>query len=152
VDFGFTAHLNLYTQGWHENVVSLGIPLQLGFELELPFITLDVLGEASAGMGYGNFFEYHLGGMGELYFFDQSFGLGAGMGFYGNDFNLGDVFDSGSSSGAKGSVIAYARPVKAKYYRFALIFRGGSKTTLYGELYEDGNWGFGLMWGGVLTE
>jgi hypothetical protein len=152
VDFGFTAHLNLYGQGWHQNLYSLGIPLQLGVELELPFITLDLLGEASAGIGYGNFFEYHLGGMGELYFFDQTIGLGAGLGFYGNDYNLGDMFDSGSSGDTTGTVIAYERPVKSKYYRFALIFRGAFKTTLYGELYDDGNWGFGLMWGGVMTD
>jgi hypothetical protein len=33
------------------------------------------------------------------------------------------------------------------YYRFALIFRGDSKTSLYAELYGDGKWGFGVMVG-----
>jgi hypothetical protein len=87
VDFGFTFHFNVYLHGWHQNLVSFGIPLQLGVELELPVVTLDLLGEASGGMGYGNLFEYHLGGILELYFF-KKVGLGAGAGFYGNTMNL----------------------------------------------------------------
>jgi hypothetical protein len=49
VDFGFTAHLNTYIQGWHQNFLSFGIPLQLGVEVKLPVITLDLLCEASGG-------------------------------------------------------------------------------------------------------
>jgi hypothetical protein len=149
VDFGFTSHLNVYVQGWHQNLASFGIPLQLGVELELPVLTLDLLGEASAGMGYGNLFEYHLGGMAELYFFDKRIGLGGGAGFYGSAFNLGL---SAGGSDDEGPIINYAPPIKTMYYRFALIFRGEYKTSLYAERYGDGNWGFGLMWGRVLTD
>jgi hypothetical protein len=147
VDAGFTAHLNLYGQGWYQNLFSFGIPLQLGVEIELPFVTLDLLGEGSAGMGYGNLFEYHLGGMAELYFFDKKIGLGGGGGLYGNAVNLGVLADSSGESS-----IRYAPPVKTSYYRFALIFRGTYKTSLYAELYGDGKWGFGVMFGTVLTD
>jgi hypothetical protein len=145
-DFGFTSHLNLYFQGWHQNLVSFGIPLQLGVELKLPVVTLDLLGEASAGIGYGNLFEYHLGGMAEIYFF-RSIGLGAGMGFYGSAFNIGSTIGS-----ADESAVSYEPPIKTIYYHFALIFRDDSKTSLYAERYGDGRWGFGLMWGWVLSD
>jgi hypothetical protein len=49
VGFGFTSHLNVYLQGWHPNAVALGIPFQLGLQIELPAVTLDFLGEAGAG-------------------------------------------------------------------------------------------------------
>jgi hypothetical protein len=146
VDVGFTAHLNVYGQGWYQNLFSFGIPLQLGMEIELPLVTLDILGEASAGMGYGNLLEYRLGGMAELYFF-RKIGVGAGAGFYGNDMNL-----AVSAGDSKEDTVSYEPPIKTSYYRFALIFRGEYKTSLYGELYGDGKWGFGLMWGRVMTE
>jgi hypothetical protein len=146
VDFGFTIHLNFYLHGWHQNLISGGIPLQLGMELELPVITLDILGEASGGMGYGNMFEYRLGGMAELYFFER-IGLGAGLGIYGSAINLGFSSDSSEEN-----PISYAPPVQTNYYRFGLIFRGDeSKITLYAELYGDGKWGFGVMSGGIFT-
>jgi hypothetical protein len=148
VDFGFTAHLNVYAQGWHQNLASFGIPLQLGAELELPFMTMDFLGEAGAGIGYGNLLEYRFGGMGELYFFNKRIGLGGGAGYYGSVFNLG--INASDPDGE--TIIAYAPPVKTIYYRFALIFRGRFKTTLYSELYRDRTWGFGVMWGRVLTD
>jgi hypothetical protein len=47
---------------------------------------------------------------------------------------------------------SYASPVNTNYYRFALIFRGEYKTSLYAELYGDGKWGFGFMLGRVITE
>jgi hypothetical protein len=46
----------------------------------------------------------------------------------------------------------YAPPIKTNYYRFALIFRGVYKTSLYAELYGDKKWGFGLMFGRVMTD
>jgi hypothetical protein len=146
VEFGFTFHLNVYAQGWHQNLFSFGVPFQLGVELALPVITMDFLGEASAGMGYGNLFEYRLGGMAELYFF-KKIGLGAGGGFYGSALNWGLGADS---YGEK--PINYAAPIKTNYFRFALIFRGKYNTSLYTELYGDNKWGFGLMWGRVMTD
>jgi hypothetical protein len=146
VDFGFTFHLNVYAHGWHENLAAIGIPLQLGVELELPVITLDILGEVSGGAGYGNLLEYHLGGMAELYFF-RKIGLGAGIGFYGNTMNWGISADS-----TEVDPINYAAPIKTNYYRFALIFRGTYKTSLYAERYGDDQWGFGLMFGRVMTD
>jgi hypothetical protein len=144
---GFTYHASTYFHVWHQNLLSFGIPLQLGVELEMPVITLDVLGEASAGIGYGNLLEYHLGGMAELYFSKKSIGLGVGMGLYGNAINWGfDLFGSGRST------VNYASPVKTNYYRFALIFRGISKISLYAEMYGNDKWGFGLMFGSVLID
>jgi hypothetical protein len=146
VDFGFTARLGTYIQGWHQNLVSFGVPLQLGMELELPVITLDLLAEASGGLGYGNLLEYHLGGMAELYFF-RTIGIGAGMGLYGSGLNWGIGYGSFEED-----PINYAPPITTRYYRFALIFQGTSKTTLYSELYGDGKWGFGLMFVQVMTD
>jgi hypothetical protein len=145
VNPGFTIHLNVYAQGWQKNFISLGMPLQLGMELELPPVTMDFLGEASAGVGYGNLFEYRFGGMAEFYFF-KKFGIGAGGGFYGNAMSMFIIVsDSGDN------VLHYEYPGKTNYYRFTLIFREKYKTSLYTELYGDGKWGFGLMWGRVLT-
>jgi hypothetical protein len=114
-------------------------------ELELPVVTLDIMGEASAGLGYGNLFEYHLGGMAELYFL-RKFGIGAGAGFYGNALNWGSLLDSDEN------ITRYEAPVKTNYYRFALIFRGENKTSLYAEWYGDKKWGFGLMFGGIVFD
>jgi hypothetical protein len=147
VDFGFTFHLNTYVQGWHQNLFSFGIPLQLGLELKLPVVTMDFLGEGSIGAGYGNLLEYHLGGMAELYFF-KKIGFGAGAGLYGNAFNWGSGTDDGSGE----DIVSYEPPIETSYCRFALIFRGVFKTSLYAELYGDGKWGFGLMWGRVMTD
>jgi hypothetical protein len=146
VDFGFTAHLNVYAHGWHQNLAALGIPLQLGVELELPVITLDLLGEASGGGGYGNLLEYRLGGMAELYLF-KKVGLGVGYGLYGSAMNWGISTDSSEEN-----PVNYAPPGRTTYWRFALIFRGTYKTSLYAELYGDNKWGFGLMWGRVMTD
>jgi hypothetical protein len=146
VDFGFTAHLNVYLQGWHQNLAAFGPSFQLGMELGLPVVTLDILGEAGVGLGYGNLIEYRLGGMGELYFF-KKIGFGAGMDFYGSAMNWGSRTDSSGKE-----VPIYAAPIKTMYNRFALIFRGKYKTSLYAELYGDKKWGFGMMWGRVLTD
>ena len=62
MDLGITSPFNVYLQGWHPNAVALGIPFQLGLQIELPAVTLDFLGEA--GAGYLKVFEYHLGGHG----------------------------------------------------------------------------------------
>jgi hypothetical protein len=85
--------------------------------------------------------------MAELYFF-RKIGLGAGGGFYGNAMNWGISADDSSEV----DPINYAPPIKTNYYRFALIFRGKYKTSLYTELYGDGNWGFGVMFGRVMTD
>jgi hypothetical protein len=52
--------------------VAIGAPLQLGVELELPVITLDLLGEVSGGGGYGNLLEYHLAAWGNCTFSKKS--------------------------------------------------------------------------------
>ena len=115
-------------------------------ELQLPVVSLGVLGEAGVGIGYGNLFEYRLGGMAELYFF-RRIGLGFGYGLYGNEYNWG-IFTSSSDE----EVIRYASQVMLTYYRFALILRGDMKTSFYAERYADGNWGFGMMFGGILFD
>jgi hypothetical protein len=142
---GFTIHLNAYVQGRQKNFISLGIPLQLGMELAFPQVTMDFLGEASAGVGYANLFEYRFGGMAEFYFFKKA-GAGAGGGFYANAMSM--IITTGDS---EDNVMNYEYPVRTSYCRFALIFRDKYKTSLYAELYGDGKWGFGLMRGRVLN-
>jgi hypothetical protein len=56
------------------------------------------------------------------------------------------------SRGLEEDAVSYEPPIKTIYYRFALIFRGTYKTSPYAELYGDGKWGFGLMWGRVMTD
>jgi hypothetical protein len=146
VDFGFAVHFSIYLQGWHQNLVSTGLPLQLGVELELPVVTLDLLGEGSIGIGYGNLFEYHVGGMAELLFLNKRIGFGVGAGIYGSSLNFGDT---GSAEEAS---IAYASPIETSYLRLAFILRNSSQLSLYAELYGDGNWGFGVMTGVTLPD
>jgi len=70
--------------------------------------------------------------MGEFYFPGQKIGLGFGYGMTDSlpikiqDFPLQEAFNT-------------------TYMRYALIFRGKAKLSLYAHQYSSGNWGFGVM-------
>ena len=137
----FAGFFGIYLNGWHENLVSIGIPLQLGIEFNFANVAIAILGEAGIGIGTPSLtelnsplLEWHYGGMAELYLPGKWLGLGFGYGIA--DSMVLDIFDWPSSE-----------PYKTTYMRFALIFRKDSKISLYGQYYSDGNWGFGLQWG-----
>jgi hypothetical protein len=138
----FAGSFGVYLNGWHQNLVSLGAPLQLGLEFNFANMALAVLGEAVVGVGVSSItelrsplLEWNYGGMGEFYFPGKKIGLGFGYGLADSMvLNISDLPSSDS--------------FKTTYRRLALILRNNSKVSLYGQLYGDGNWGFGLQWGG----
>jgi len=156
---GFGWHIPLflgsYAQGINANTFSLGLPLQLGVELNFGrVISVALLGEAGAGVGWPYILEYHYGGMAELYFANKRIGVGAGFGSQTTTFPWENILQSdynSNNSDTPGSV-------NSLYTRFALILRGDSKFTLYGQYYNNGsllelgNWGFGITWSGDLLE
>jgi hypothetical protein len=138
VEFDF--HIGAYLNGWHENLLTFGMPLQIGVKFNFANMALSLLGEAAAGLGvpsvtelYSPLLEWHYGGMGEFYFPGKKIGLGFGYGIV--DSYLIQIQDFPPS-----------QTFNTTYMRFALIFRGSSKLTLYGNLYDSGNWGIGIMW------
>jgi len=137
----FTGSFGMYLNGWHENILSVGIPLQLGVEVGFNNMAFDLLGEAGVGIGVLSFdekksplLEWNFGGMGEFYFPGKKIGLGFGGGVV--DSTVLNIFD-----------LPPSEAFKASYLRYALIFRTNSKLSLYGQQYGNGNWGFGLQWG-----
>jgi len=141
---GFNWHiplfLGLYLQGWHQNLGTFGMPLQLGVEFDFgSAVSLALLGEAGGSIGYPYLLEGNLGGMAELYFLNKSLGIG---------------FGGGTSTGFLpiDSLIPLSEPgdervaiIESTYLRFALILRKESKTSFFGQLYANGDWGFGVQ-------
>jgi len=115
------------------------MPIQLGVEFDFGrAISLALLGEAGGGIGYPYLLECNYGGMAELYFLNKRFGIGAG---YGN--SLGFLFYDVFTSYEYGEIPPDT--FSSSYMRFALIFRGDSKTSLYAQLYTNGDWGIGIQ-------
>lgn len=131
-----------YLQGWHQDMVSLGGALQIGVGFDFGrIISIAALGEAAGGFGYPYLLEGRLGGMGEVYFFDKTIGLGMGGGF--------SVIYLPISTLGKSEVDADDpdKTIKSSYLRFALILPGEFKLTLFANLYPEGKWGFGFQGG-----
>jgi len=138
VEFDF--HIGAYLNGWHENLFSLGLPLQIGVKFNFANMAVSILGEGAAGLGmpsvtelYSPLLEWHYGGTAEFYFPGKKIGLGFGYGFV-NSYLI-QIRD-----------LPPQETFNTTYMRFAFILRGNSKLSLYGNLYGSGNWGFGLMW------
>ena len=127
--------IGVYMQAWEPNNFSLGIPFQTGLEIDFgSFLSLALLGEAAAGLGYPYLLEGSAGGMAEVYVAGKRLGFGLGAGYYGNlvnwDVNKNDESKTTSSS----------------YTRFALIFRNNNtKFSTYAQKQSDDKWGFGLQ-------
>jgi hypothetical protein len=138
---GFSGSLGFYLNGINENVLSVGMPLQLGAEISFSNMALCLLGEAGIGIGQSSFsetpaslLEWHYGGMGEFYFPEKIIGLGFGYGMADSK-----VLHSYGLSSPE----AYT----TSYMRFSFIVRRNSKFSLYGQLYGDRNFGIGMCWG-----
>jgi len=137
---GFTGSLGIYFNGWNENILSAGIPLQLGLRYRnTGGFAINIIGEVGAGIGTLSFtdlaaplLEWNYGGMCELYW--KSVGLGFGYGIV-DSMSL-NIFDWESSI-----------PFNTTYMRFALIFLNRSKFSIYGQHYGRENWGGGIQWG-----
>jgi len=138
-DWHIPLFIGLYFQGWHQNTFSIGMPIQLGVEFDFgSAISLALLGEASGGIGYPYLLEGNYGGMAELYFLNKRFGVGAGygnaLGYYNYDFLT--TYEDGEEP---------VNTFSSNYMRFALIFRGDGKTSLYAQRYTNGDWGIGIQ-------
>jgi len=143
---GFNWNIPLYTgfylQGWHQNLFSAGVPLQVGVELDFgKNISLALLGEADGSLGYPYLLEGNLGGMAELYFANKTIGIGMGFG-------------SSTAFLPVSSLITSYEPgeepadtVTSTYMRFAFILRKESKTSFFAQYYSNGDWGFGVQFG-----
>ena len=114
------------------------MPVQTGVELNFgEAVSLALLGEARAGLGFPYFLEANVGGMAELYFWKKKIGIGAG---YGSSGLLWPIFISETPNEEP--------PAKATYFRLAFILRdtGSRKTSFYATVYANGDWGFGIMY------
>jgi hypothetical protein len=136
---GFTGSIGMYLNGINENVLSAGVPLQLGLRYRSGDFAVKLLGEAGAGIGVQSFtetgsplLEWHYGGTAEIYW--QRIGFGVGLG-------------GAASTSLNIPGLPTPDPFNTTYARFALIYQNKSKFTVYGQHYGSGNWGLGLQWG-----
>jgi len=137
--FEFVGTIGAYGNGWHENLVSVGIPLQLGAEINFAKMAFALLAEGGAGLGLPSVeewkspvVEWYYGGLAEFYLPGQRFGLGFGY-FFLNTYDL--IEKAGPSRD----------PFETSYMRFSLMHRNKSKQTIYGQLHENGDWGIGII-------
>jgi len=146
----------LYVNGWAENMVSIGLPVQLGAEFTFSKIAFALLADAGAGFGVTSVtewtspvVEWYYGGLGEFYVLNKRLGVAFGggmidsyvMGFFNSD-KIPDAL-----SFLKIPDITTPDAFKAYYLRAGLILRGKrNKLTVYMQYFGDGNTGFGLMW------
>jgi len=140
LSLNYAGSFGMYLNGWHQNLFSAGLPLQLGIEFGFGDMALTLLGEGGVGVGSSSFqenilLEWNYGGMSEFYFPHKIIGVGFGYGIA--DSYLLSNYSKNESTPAL---------FNTTYMRFGLIFRKSSKTTLYAHLYGDGKWGFGLQW------
>jgi len=143
-EWDFITNVGVYLQGLNMNTVSFGIPLQLGVKFGfVDVISIAVLGEIAGGMGIPYMFEYNYGGMAEVYTFSEDFGLGFGIGSHNALMPWKE--DLGENDNAE-----TPDKIKSNYYRMAVIFKGGGKTTVYGQYYNSGDkkghWGLGFSY------
>jgi hypothetical protein len=127
----------IYLQGWHQNIFSAGIPLQIGLEFDFSRdIRLALLGEVGVGVGLPYLLEVNAGGMAELYFLEKIIGIGVGLG---SSTLLAPISTSNELRKEP------ADTLKSTYTRFALILRNYNKTSFFTQLYANGDWGFGIQ-------
>jgi len=136
---GFEGSIGFYLNGWNQNLLSLGVPVQLGLKVKFNKMALNFLAEGGVGLGVLSLSEFKLpllewnyGGIVEFYFPGEIIGLGLGGG-------MADSF------AIKYLVLPSSEPFKEFYMRFTLIFNFNTKYVLYAQLYGDLNWGFGIM-------
>jgi hypothetical protein len=141
--------IGLYGQGWRENLASLGLVLQLGFEVDFArAFTIAVSGEASGGFGYPYLLEGNLIGSVEMYFANKRIGIGGGYGINTRTMYFEDVIKDDAIE-----INFDQELININFYRFMLIFRGPVKTTLFANYYNKENWddienwGFGVQIG-----
>jgi len=149
IDYHVPLYISFYGQGWKENIVSLGLVLQLGIELGLSkSVSFAVLGEADGGLGYPYVLEGNLLGAAEFYFARKRFALSAGYGIHARSIDFEEIFfHSGEYEFGTDEIFQSA------FYRFAAIYRGNSKITLFVTHYDKRewldieNWSFGIQFG-----
>jgi hypothetical protein len=136
----FAGSYGFYLNGLNENILSIGLPLQLGVEINFFKMAVDIFAEAGIGIGMASFterqsplLEWYYGGTGEFYFPGKRYGLGLSFGMT-------------DSLALHISDWPPAEPFRTIYTRFAFILRGASKFSLYAQIHGSGHWVFGLQW------
>ncbi|MDR0503198.1 MAG: hypothetical protein LBH16_07745 [Treponema sp.] len=138
--FEFVGSFGFYANGWHENLASVGIPVQLGAEVNFGGMAFALLADGGAGVALPSLeewrtpaIEWYYGGLVEYYIPGQRIGAGFSYGFCDTvKFEDRDSFEWDTFANS--------------YMRFSLIHRNRAKQTVYGQLYKNGNWGFGILW------
>jgi hypothetical protein len=116
------------------------VPLQIGVEFDFgSAVSVAVLGEGTLGFGYPFIFEVSLGGMAEVFFARKTIGAGIGLG----SSTVALPWESLEDSKNDGKDLL---DVTSTYLRLAfLLRRNSSKTTIYTNIYANGDWGFGVQ-------
>jgi len=146
---------NLYVNGWAENMVSIGLPVQLGAEFTFSKFAFAILADAGAGIGVSTIeevsspvAEWYYGGFGEFYILNKRLGFGFGGGMI--DSYVWKIFDTDLPDFLGFISLPDAvspDPFNTFYLRAGLILRGKKhKLTVYGQYFGDGKKGLGLMW------
>lgn len=155
----FQGALGFYANGWHQNLFSIGFPIQLGAEFTFANMAIAVLAEGGVGIGSESIInnvllEWNYGGTAEFYLPFKKLGVCFGYGYadswlisdYGHDVT-GDATVK-TITDFLGIPLKYEEPdlFRLTYMRFGIILRGkSSKTIIYGSLYADDKWGFGIQ-------
>jgi hypothetical protein len=126
-DLGFQFLYGVYLNAGYIDGFSVGYGLQLGFDIDLDDMQLNILGQGGLAFSIIRGVAYDWGGIGELVF-DDDWGLGFGTG-YADAFNIGG----------------------RQYFRGALIVGDGLidgyeiyKVSFYADYFTNANWRCGI--------
>jgi hypothetical protein len=143
IKFHIPLFLGLYGQGWREDIVSLGVLVHLGVEVDFgKAFTITLLGDAEGGFGYPYTLEGNLLGAAEVYFAGKRIGIGGGYGIHTGTMHFGDIYNNKGLDLTAGQEV-----VQSNFYRFSLISRLPAKISLFANYYDRGNWGDIENWG-----
>jgi len=130
-DWHIPVFLGAYAQVFNLNLMSIGVPLQAGVEMDIgQFLSLALLGEASAGVGLPYTLEFGFGGMAEVYLLNKTLGFGIGFGSQ-------SVLLLSPEVKSYTNAVALPSDASSGYTRFSLIFRkGGGKFSIFAQFYS----------------
>ncbi|GHU07777.1 hypothetical protein FACS1894151_02630 [Spirochaetia bacterium] len=135
--FDFNYDFETYYGSGYHNIFSGGMDIMLGFGLGTPKIGINIFGNIGAGIGIDNLFEWNYALIAEIFSYDI-IGLSLDLGVSNADGLL--VLSERSENRYK----------SIGYFRATLFtFINETKFGLYGTLYENGDFGFGIRigWG-----
>jgi len=146
----------LYVNGWAQNMLSIGLPAQLGVDFSFSKFAFSLLADAGAGIGVSTVeelsvpvIEWYYGGLVEFYILKKRLGLSVGGGMI--DSYVLEVLSTDNIPDALSFLgipdVPVPDPFNTYYIRAGLILRGKKhKLTVYGQYFGDTKIGFGAMW------